>query len=132
MQQRVGLDAWEETDCVPWLGAASDECAEPIDYLGGGDDVFDPNDGVAKVFTTTPPDYAARCPNAANLVSNPQFTTAIENRVMVPIMDKEEPNKAALEWLKANPQTLDKWLAGVRKINGTDGLAAARAYLASY
>jgi glycine betaine/proline transport system substrate-binding protein len=103
-----------------------------IDYLAGGDDVFGPNYGEAKVFTATPPDYAARCPNAAKLVSNLQFTTSIENHVMVPIMNKEDPNKAALEWLKANPQTLDQWLAGVQTIDGKDGLQAVKAYLAAH
>jgi glycine betaine/proline transport system substrate-binding protein len=103
-----------------------------LDYLSGGDDVFGPNYGEAKVFTATPPDYAARCPNAAKLVSNLQFTTAIENHVMVPIMNKEDANKAGLEWLKANPQVLDRWLAGVKTFDGKDGLAAVRAYLASH
>jgi glycine betaine/proline transport system substrate-binding protein len=103
-----------------------------IDYLAGGDDVFGPNYGEAKVFTATPPDYAARCPNAAKLVSNLQFSTSIENHVMVPIMNKEDPNKAALEWLKANPQTLDQWLAGVQTFDGKDGLQAVKAYLAAH
>lgn len=103
-----------------------------IDYLAGGDDVFGPNYGEAKVFTATPPDYAARCPNAAKLVSNLQFTTAIENRVMAPIMNKEDANKAALDWLKANPQVLDQWLAGVKTFDGKDGLPAVKAYIAAH
>jgi glycine betaine/proline transport system substrate-binding protein len=103
-----------------------------IDYLAGGDDVFGPNYGEAKVFTATPPDYAARCPNAAKLVSNLQFTTAIENHVMVPIMNKTDANQAALEWLKANPQVLDQWLAGVTTIDGKPGLPAVKSYIASH
>ena len=103
-----------------------------IDYLSGGDDVFGPNYGEAKVFTATPPDYSARCPNAAKLVSNLHFTTDIENHVMVPIMDKEDPNKAATQWLKQNPQILDKWLAGVTTIDGKPGLAAVKSYIASH
>jgi glycine betaine/proline transport system substrate-binding protein len=100
-----------------------------IDYLSGGDDVFGPNYGEARVLTATPPDYAARCPNVAKLVSNLQFTTSIENHVMVPIMNKEEPNKAAAEWLKTNPDVLDKWLAGVTTLDGKPGLPAMKAYL---
>lgn len=100
-----------------------------IDYLSGGDDVFGPNYGEAKVLTAMPPDYAARCPNAAKLVSNLKFTTAIENHVMVPIMDKEDPNKAARAWLKHNPQVLDQWLAGVTTFDGKDGLAAVKQYI---
>ncbi|MGG1948505.1 choline ABC transporter substrate-binding protein [Trinickia sp. NRRL B-1857] len=103
-----------------------------IDYLNGGDAVFGPNYGEAKVFTATPPDYATRCPNAAKLVSNLHFTTDIENHVMVPIMDKQDPNKAAAAWLKSNPQVLDKWLAGVTTFDGKDGLAAVKAYIASH
>jgi glycine betaine/proline transport system substrate-binding protein len=103
-----------------------------IDYLSGGDDVFGPNYGEAKVFTATPPDYAARCPNAAKLVSNLQFTTSIENHVMLPIMNKTDANKAALDWLKSNPQVLDQWLAGVKTFDGKDGLPAVRAYIASH
>jgi glycine betaine/proline transport system substrate-binding protein len=103
-----------------------------IDYLAGGDDVFGPNYGEAKVFTATPPDYAARCPNAAKLVSNLQFTTAIENHVMVPIMNKTGANQAALGWLKANPQVLDQWLVGVTTIDGKPGLPAVKSYIASH
>jgi glycine betaine/proline transport system substrate-binding protein len=103
-----------------------------IDYLSGGDDVFGPNYGEAKVFTATPPDYSARCPNAAKLVSNLQFTTEIENHVMVPIMNKEEPGKAAEAWLKRNPQVLDKWLAGVTTFDGKNGLEAVKSYITSH
>ena len=101
-----------------------------IDYLSGGDDVFGPNYGEAKVLTVTPTDYEARCPNVAKLVSNLQFTTDIENHVMVPIMNKTDANKAAREWLKANPAVLDKWLAGVKTFDGKDGLPAVKAYVA--
>ncbi|SAL78760.1 choline ABC transporter, periplasmic binding protein [Caballeronia peredens] len=102
-----------------------------IDYLAGGDDVFGPNYGEAKVLTVTPTDYDARCPNVAKLVSNLQFTTDIENHVMLPIMNKTDANKAAREWLKANPAVLDKWLAGVKTFDGKDGLPAVKAYVAA-
>ena len=36
---------------------------------------------------------------------------------------------AAAEWLKANPQALDKWLAGVTTLDGKPGLPAVKAYL---
>jgi glycine betaine/proline transport system substrate-binding protein len=101
-----------------------------IDYLSGGDAVFGPNYGEAKVLTVTQSDYSARCPNVAKLVSNLQFTTDIENHVMLPIMNKTDPNKAAREWLKANPAVLDKWLAGVKTYDGKDGLPAVKAYVA--
>ena len=101
-----------------------------IDYLAGGDDVFGPNYGEAKVMTVVPPDYDARCPNVAKLVSNLQFTTDIENHVMLPIMNKTDANKAARAWLKQNPAVLDKWLAGVKTFDGKDGLPAVKAYIA--
>ncbi|WP_345814549.1 choline ABC transporter substrate-binding protein [Paraburkholderia sp. PREW-6R] len=101
-----------------------------IDYLSGGDAVFGPNYGEAKVLTVTPSDYSTRCPNVAKLVSNLQFTTDIENHVMLPIMNRTDPNKAARDWLKANPGVLDKWLAGVKTYDGKDGLPAVKAYLA--
>jgi glycine betaine/proline transport system substrate-binding protein len=101
-----------------------------IDYLSGGDDVFGPNYGEAKVMTVTPTDYSTRCPNVAKLVSNLHFTTDIENHVMLPIMNKTDPNKAARAWLKANPAVLDQWLAGVRTFDGKDGLPAVKAYVA--
>jgi glycine betaine/proline transport system substrate-binding protein len=52
--------------------------------------------------------------------------------VMVPIMDKQDPNKAASDWLKANPQVLDKWLAGVTTVDGKPGLPAVKAYLGTH
>src|SRR5471032_2902485 len=102
-----------------------------IDYLAGGDAVFGPNYGEAKVLTVVPNDYSTRCPNVAKLVSNLQFTTDIENHVMVPIMNKTDPNKAARDWLKENPAVLDKWLAGVKTFDGKDGLPAVKAYVAA-
>ena len=102
-----------------------------IDYLAGGDDVFGPNYGEAKVLTVTPTDYDTRCPNVAKLVSNLQFTTDIENHVMLPIMNKTDANKAARAWLKANPAVLDKWLAGVKTFDGKEGLPAVKAYVAA-
>ena len=100
-----------------------------MDYLAGGDDVFGPNYGSARVLTAEPPNYAARCPNVAKFVSNLKFTTGIENHLMVPIENKEDPNKAAAEWLRSNPQVLDTWLAGVTTFDGKPGLPAVRASL---
>ncbi len=98
-------------------------------YLEGGDDVFGPNLGEAKVFTALPPSYEARCPNVATLLKNLQFTTAIENTVMVGILDKAKPNAAAKAYLKKNPGVLDGWLKGVKTFSGQDGLAAVTASL---
>lgn len=100
-------------------------------YLAGGDDVFGPNFGEAKVYTATATDYAARCPNVSKLLDNLHFTTTIENHVMGPIMDKVKPEVAAKAYLKANPALIKPWLAGVTTFDGKDGLAAVTKALAN-
>jgi len=100
-----------------------------LSYLSGGDEVFGPNYGEAKVYTVVPPDYMSRCPNVGRLVSNLSFTTDLENRLMGPIMDKANPQKVARGWLKDNPANLDKWLDGVKTADGKDGLEAVKSYL---
>lgn len=98
-------------------------------YLEGGDAVFGPNLGEAKVFTAIPPSYEARCPNVTALLKNLQFTTDMENSVMLSIMNKSKPNAAAKDYLKKNPAVLDGWLKGVKTFDGKDGLAAVQAAL---
>ncbi|USU20585.1 choline ABC transporter substrate-binding protein [Paraburkholderia fungorum] len=98
-------------------------------YLTGSDGVFGPNDGEARVYTLTAPDYLTRCPNAGKLVSNLRFSTQLENVVMQSVMNKEKPADAAKAYLKKNPQVLDAWLAGVKTFDGKDGLPAVKAYL---
>jgi glycine betaine/proline transport system substrate-binding protein len=98
-------------------------------YLEGGDAVFGPNLGEAKVFTAVPPSYEARCPNVATLLKNLQFTTEIENTVMLAILDKAKPNDAAKAYLKKNPGVLDDWLKGVKTFGGQEGLPAVTAAL---
>ncbi|VXB34890.1 Choline ABC transporter, periplasmic binding protein [Burkholderia sp. 8Y] len=100
-----------------------------INYLSGGDDVFGPNYGEARVYTLTNPDFLTRCPNAGKLVKNLHFTTDLENRLMQPVMNKERPADAAKAYLKQNPQLLDSWLAGVKTVDGKDGLPAVKQYL---
>jgi glycine betaine/proline transport system substrate-binding protein len=101
-----------------------------MSYLSGGDDVFGPNLGEAKVYTAIPPSYEKKCPNVYALLKNLQFTTDIENQVMGPILKKVKPNKAAKDFLAKNPATLDKWLAGVTTLDGKPGLDAVKAALA--
>lgn len=98
-------------------------------YLEGGDAVFGPNLGEAKVFTAIPPAYETRCPNVVSLLKNLQFTTDMENSVMLSIMNKAKPNAAAKDYLKKNPAVLDTWLKGVKTFDGKDGLAAVQAAL---
>lgn len=100
-----------------------------IRYLAGGDAVFGPNLGEARVYTAIPVDYEARCPNVAALLKNLEFSTAIENAVMLDILNKTRPKDAARAWLKKNPQPLAGWLEGVKTFSGKDGLAAVGAAL---
>jgi glycine betaine/proline transport system substrate-binding protein len=98
-------------------------------YLEGGDAVFGPNLGEAKVFTAIPPAYETRCPNVVTLLKNLQFNTGMENSVMLAIMGKAKPNAAAKDYLKKNPAVLEGWLKGVKTFDGKDGLPAVMASL---
>lgn len=99
-----------------------------ITYLTGTEDVFGPNDGAATVSTVTSPTYAERCPNANRLLTSLRFTSAQEAELMQPIMDRKQPAQVARDWLKANPQVVEAWLAGVTTF---DGQPAAPAVLAA-
>ena len=102
-----------------------------MSYLSGGDDIFGPNLGEAKVYTAIPPSYEKKCPNVYGFLKNLQFTTDIENQVMGPILKKVKPNKAAKEFLAKNPGALEKWLKDVKTLDGKDGLPAVQAALKS-
>ncbi|MDT1061785.1 choline ABC transporter substrate-binding protein [Paracoccus sp. CPCC 101403] len=94
-------------------------------YLGGGDDVFGPDFGGARVDTNIRAGYATECPNIGKFLQNLEFTLPMENEVMGKILnDGEEPAKAAKEWLKANPEAAKPWLAGVTTFDGGDAVAA--------
>jgi glycine betaine/proline transport system substrate-binding protein len=99
-------------------------------YLSGGDDYFGPNYGGATVYTNVRKGYTSDCPNVGKLVNNLKFSLPMEGAIMGAILDDgQEPNDAATAWLKANPDVLDGWLAGVQTIDGKDGLAAVKAHL---
>ena len=101
-----------------------------LTYLEGGDDYFGPNYGGATVYTNVRAGYAKDCPNVGRLLGNLAFTLPMEGAVMGSILDDgEEPNAAALAWLKANPAVLDGWLDGVTTLDGQPGLAAVKAHL---
>jgi len=101
----------------------------PMNYLAGGDEVFGPNYGEARVYTMTSSDYLARCPNAGKLVSNLRFSTQLENQIMQAVMAKEKPADAAKAYLRTHPRVLDRWLEGVTTYDGKDGLAAVKLHL---
>lgn len=101
-----------------------------IAYLEGGDDFFGPNLGGASVYTNVRAGYVDECSNVGRLLTNLQFTLAMENEVMGAILDDGvEPKQAASAWLKAAPQVLESWLQGVSTIDGAEALPAVRTHL---
>jgi glycine betaine/proline transport system substrate-binding protein len=102
----------------------------PLKYLTGGDDYFGPNFGGATVYTNVRAGYRTDCPNVGKLLDNLAFTLDMEATVMQSITgDGKEGGQAATEYLKANPDVLTPWLAGVTTFDGKDGLAAVKASL---
>ncbi len=98
-----------------------------LTYLTGGDKWFGPNFGGATIYTDIRKGYAQECPNVGKLLTQLTFTLQMENEIMGKILDKgEKPDKAANAWIKAHPEMLDKWLAGVSTLDGKPGLAAVK------
>ncbi|MTH78643.1 choline ABC transporter substrate-binding protein [Paracoccus aestuariivivens] len=94
-------------------------------YLAGGDDIFGPDFGGARVDTNTRAGLATECPNVGKFLANLEFSLPMENEVMGKILnDGEEPAKAAKDWLVANPDAAKPWLAGVTTADGGDAAAA--------
>ena len=99
-------------------------------YLAGGDDVFGPNYGGATVHTNVRAGYTQECPNVGALLKNMVFSLEMENEIMGAILDDgKDPKVAASEWLKANPDAVTPWLAGVTTFDGGDAAAAVKASL---
>jgi len=97
-------------------------------YLSGGEAAFGANFGGASVYTLTRAGYQAQCPNLARLLQNLQFTVQGESEVMDAMLNGHQPPQlAAASWLKAHPQTLAVWLAGVSGFGGRAAAAAAAA-----
>ena len=101
----------------------------PLQYLSGGDDYFGPNFGGATVHTNVRAGYLTECPNVGKLLQNLAFTLDMEATVMEAIGNGDDRDKAATAYLKANPDVLTPWLAGVTTFDGKDGLAAVKASL---
>jgi glycine betaine/proline transport system substrate-binding protein len=98
-----------------------------IEYLAGGDDTFGANYGGATIYTDVRAGYLAECPNVGALVKNLEFTPDIESRMMALILDDRlDGHTAATRFLKAHPDLLDGWLAGVTTFDGRPGAEAVR------
>ncbi len=99
-------------------------------YLEGGDDFFGPNLGGATVYTNTRAGYVAECENVGKMLTNLEFSLAMENEIMGAILnDGEDPQDAAAAWLKANSDVLGGWLDGVSTQDGGDAMAAVKSAL---
>ncbi|WP_053213073.1 choline ABC transporter substrate-binding protein [Pseudomonas sp. Q12-87] len=96
-------------------------------YLKGGEKYFG---GTGSVYTLTRKGYAQACPNVGKLLTNLSFTQEMENSIMAEVVNNKVSNAdAAKAWIKANPAVLDKWLDGVKTVDGKDALAAVKAKL---
>nr|WP_207210764.1 choline ABC transporter substrate-binding protein [Lichenibacterium minor] len=101
-----------------------------MDFLSGGDDVFGPDFGGATVLTNVRAGLRKDCPNLGRFLEQLKFSLPMENAVMGAILfDGQDPDKAAVDWLKANPAALDAWLGGVTTIDGQPGSPAVKASL---
>ncbi|MHC8364490.1 choline ABC transporter substrate-binding protein [Pseudomonas sp. ZT5P21] len=96
-------------------------------YLKGGEKYFG---DTGSVHTLTRKGYAEACPNVGKLLTNLSFTQEMENSIMSEVVNKKVSNAdAAKAWIKANPAVLDKWLDGVKTVDGKDALPAVKAKL---
>ncbi|QVW23394.1 choline ABC transporter substrate-binding protein [Pseudomonas hormoni] len=96
-------------------------------YLKGGEKYFG---DTGSVHTLTRKGYAQACPNVGKLLTNLSFTQEMENSIMADVVNKKVSNAdAAKAWIKANPAVLDKWLDGVKTVDGKDALPAVKAKL---
>lgn len=99
-----------------------------LTYLDGGDDYFGPDFGGATVATNVRAGYTSECANVGQLLSNLEFSLAMENEVMSAILDDgTDPMDAAQTWLAANPETLEPWLEGVTTLDGKPAYDAVKA-----
>ncbi len=119
----------ERGEPVVFLGWAPHpmNSAFQMTYLTGGEEWFGAE---GSVYTNTRKGYAAECPNVGALLANLEFTLPMENEIMGKILnDGADPDEAALAWLKANPDFVTPWLAGVTTRDGGDAVAAVTAAL---
>ncbi len=99
-------------------------------YLSGGDDYFGPDFGGATVHTLAPAGYTEKCPNVGALLKNLTFTLDMENEIMGYMLDDGlDPQAAALKLVRNHPELVDRWLSGVRTMDGEEGAPAVKDHL---
>lgn len=97
-----------------------------LQYLSGGDKVFGPDYGAAKVYTAMSKQFVGTCPNAAKLVSQLRFTPDMESAIMAQIMAKKDPTDSAKAYLQNHQELLSPWLSGVTTVDGKEGVPAVK------
>lgn len=101
-----------------------------LTYLTGGDEYFGPDLGGATVYTNTRAGYVDECPNVGKLLTNMEFSLAMENEIMGAILnDGTDPDDAATAWMAANTDAVMAWLDGVTTLDGGDASAAVKSAL---
>jgi glycine betaine/proline transport system substrate-binding protein len=86
--------------------------------------------GPATVYTNMRAGWATECPNAAKMMSNLKFDLKMVGGMMAPVLkDGKDQKVVAAEWVRANPDLVNKWLEGVTTIDGGDAKAAVAAAL---
>ena len=104
-----------------------------LTYLSGGDAYFGPNYGGATVNTVTRTGFASQCENLGRLFKQMTFDVDLENHVIARVLqDKVGVDTAARDALKAHPDLLATWLAGVTTASGANGLEAVDRALAGH
>ena len=68
--------------------------------------------------------YVTECPNVGKFITNLKFNLAMEGAMMDAILKGADAKTAATDWLKANPDVVTPWLAGVTTFDGGDAAAA--------
>lgn len=100
-------------------------------YLDGDEQYFGPRFGSASVNTVARRGYRAACPNVGKLFAQVTFNVALEHAIMADMLDKKQTARAAaLRQLRAHPELVNAWLAGVTTRSGADAAAVVRTRLA--
>ncbi len=98
-----------------------------LHYLAGVDSY---GFGAATVHSNVRAGYLTECPNAGKLISNLKFNLEMEGKMMAPVLkDGADPKNVAKDWIKANPDAVKGWLAGVTTMDGGDATAAVMAMI---
>ncbi len=100
--------------------------AMPLTYLDGmGDSGF----GAATVLTNVRQGYLNECPNVGKFISNLKFNLEMEGTLMDAILKGGDANTVATDWLKAHPDVVAPWIAGVTAFDGSDAATAIKGAL---